>query len=199
MGAVAAGRILLDPYEVGQDRWSHRSSWISGSESAYALFAKFAALNVLSCRELCELFVVRKERKSGPPQFPKVDLRSSEWIRTGRLANLFAIDAAELRLAFVTELFPNASYLSSNVLVWCTRCAHQGFHSAAFQLNFYRTCPVHHVELRRACASCKATVPYVLHSTQSRPLFTCLSCGQDLAGELRKPLVSLALDERGRG
>lgn len=198
MGAVPTGRVLLDPYEVGQERWSHRSSWISGSESAYALLAKFAALNVLSCRELCELFVVRKERRSGPPQFPKVDLRSSEWIRTGRLANLFAIDAAELRLAFVSELFPNASYLSSNVLVWCTRCAHQGFHSAAFQLNFYRTCPVHRVELRRACASCKATVPYVLHSTQSRPLFTCLNCGQDLAGELRKPLVSLALDECGQ-
>ncbi len=198
MVEVSRGRILLDPYEVPQEKWSNRSSWISGSESAYALLAKFAALNVLSCRELCELFVIRKARKTGAEHFPKVDLRSSEWMRTGRLGNLFAIDAAELRLAFVNELFPNASSLSSNVLVWCPRCAHHGFHSAAFQLNFYLTCPVHRIELRRACHSCKAPIPYVLHSTQSRPLFVCLSCGRDLAGELRKSLVGLALDKRGQ-
>lgn len=195
MTKVVPGRILLDAFEPDQQLWSHRASWITGSESAYALFAKFAALNALTMRDLCELFVIPNERLRGKPHFPKADLRFSASIRTARLGNLLGINAADLQRAFVSDLFPNASNLSSNVLVWCPRCVHQGFHAAAFQLNFHRTCPVHRIELRRACSNCKAAIPYVLHSTQTKPLFTCLNCGADLAEKLRKPLLAISLNQ----
>jgi hypothetical protein len=192
------GRLFVDPCEPMQERWSRRSTWITGSESAYALLAKFAALNALSNRDLCELLVLRKKRGRATPYFPKVDLRSSEHIRTGRLANLLGVDAAELQLAFVNELFPNATKLSSNSLVWCTQCAHHGFHSAAFQLNFFRTCPVHRVSLRRACPKCTARVPYALHAGEAHALFVCPQCGADFAGELRTHVPRLALDDRAQ-
>ena len=34
---VQQGRLLLDPCGLEETKWSHRSSWISGNESAYAL------------------------------------------------------------------------------------------------------------------------------------------------------------------
>lgn len=188
-----------DPFHANDStHWSRRASWISGSESIYALLAKFAALNALSNRDLCELFVFKEVGRAGRSIFPKVDLRQSSSIRTGRLGNLFGIDAAAMQSAFVNDLFPNSKPLSSITLVWCSACAHRGYHSPAFQLNFYRTCPVHREELRRVCPRCKATIPYVLHASQSEPLFTCLHCRFDLAPELRQPRHALVLDAQAQ-
>ncbi len=192
------GRVLLEPCGIEEPRWSHRSSWISGNESAYALLAKFAALNALSNRELCEIFVIPKERGRSTPWLPKVDLRSTEGIRTARLGNLVGVDAEQLEYAFVSKLFPNTWSLSSEVLAWCPLCAQQGFHSAAFQLNFYQGCPVHHIALRRACPHCRSALPYALNARQAKPLFTCVKCGADFAGKLRTVSPALAWDDRAR-
>lgn len=163
-------RVLVDPYELDEPRWSRRASWLTGGESVYALLGKFGALNALSNRELCELFVPKSERGKGYAYFPTVDLRSSDRIHKVRLANLFGLDLGNLSTAFVSEEFPNALPLASPTLVWCPRCATHGFHSAAFQLNFYGTCPLHRTALRRTCPSCRAKFPYTL-SARTAPLF----------------------------
>jgi hypothetical protein len=190
-----SAKVLIDAVEPDEPRWSKRASWLSGGESIYALLGKFGALNALSNRDLCELFVPKHERGRGHPSFPVVDLRTSERIRKARLANLFGLDAGDLSNAFVSELFPNALQLSSPTLVWCPRCAHLGFHSAAFQLNFYRTCPVHRTPFRRACSNCGSSLAYTL-SARHAPLFTCSKCGIDLASELRTHRPTLKLDDR---
>lgn len=189
------GRLLIDPCGVEELKWSHRSSWISGNESAYALLAKFAELNALSNRELCEVFVIPKKRGSSTSWLPKVDLRSSEGIRIAQLSNLIGVDSVQLEYAFVSKLFPNAWSLSSEVLVWCPQCALQGFHSAAFQLNFCLSCPVHHTALRRACPQCKSQVPYTLNARQAKPLFTCINCSADFARKIRTVSSALSLDD----
>lgn len=188
-------QVLIDAHDRDEPRWSKRASWLSGGESIYALLGKFAALNALSPRDLCEQFVPKSERGRGHPYYPKVDLRSNERIHSVRLANMFGLDASEVSSAFVSELFPNALQLSSKDLVWCPRCAYHGFHSAAFQLNFYRTCPVHHTPFKRRCTHCGNAIPYIL-SAWHTPLFACRHCGVHLAPELQSHRISLRLDER---
>lgn len=195
---VQQGRLLLDPCGLEEAKWSHRSSWISGNESAYALLAKFAELNALSNRDLCEIFVIPQERGRSASWLPKVDLRSTEGLRTAQLSNLIGIDSEQLEYAFVSKLFPNAWSFSSEALVWCPVCAQQGFHSAAYQLNFCQSCPVHHLALRRACPLCKAQVPYTLNARQSKPLFTCANCGADFARKLRTVSSALYLNDRAQ-
>lgn len=188
-------RVLVDPYERDEPQWSRRPSWLTGGESIYALLGKFGALNALSNRELCELFVPKSNKGRGHPSYPSVDLRSSERIHRVRLANLFGLDAGDLSTAFVSDEFPNALPFASPTLVWCARCAFHGFHSAAFQLNFYGTCPLHRTALRRRCPSCGATLPYTL-SARTTALFECGQCRHDLARELRTHRPELKLDDR---
>lgn len=120
-------KIVVDYGGTSEKTWCWRPTWYSGSESVYSLLAKFGALNALSNRELCELFVERNSYEGvkaarGRPHFPRVDLRAPHSLRLGRLSNLLKLDAAQLQLAFVNHLFPNAAELSSSFLVWCPLC-----------------------------------------------------------------------------
>ena len=199
MNKPAPARVYIGPQDEAESpRWAHRASWITGSESIYALLGKFAELNALNNRDLCDLFVVPSERGRGHARYPKVDLRSSERIRKVRLSNLMGLDAAEINLAFVEDLVPNSMSLSSSCLVWCARCAHSGYHSAAFQLNFYQTCPVHRIPLRRRCPNCLRPIPYALWGTKAVPFFACPHCRTDLARELRTCRPELTLNEQAR-
>ncbi len=194
-------KIVVDYGGTSEKTWCWRPTWYSGSESVYSLLAKFGALNALSNRELCELFVERNSYEGvkaarGRPHFPRVDLRAPHSLRLGRLSNLLKLDAAQLQLAFVNHLFPNAAELSSSFLVWCPLCAQRGYHSPAFQLNFFTTCPLHKIELRRGCSRCGATVPYELHATRSWMLFSFWHCGLDHAKGIREPRSTLAIDDR---
>lgn len=198
MSTIPATRVYIGPQDEEERRWSHRATWITGGESIYALLGKFAALNALNNSELCALFLEPKGWGRGYARYPKVDLRSSAGIRKMRLSNLMGLDAAEMNLAFVEDLVPNSIFLSSNCLVWCARCAHSGYHSAAFQLNFYQTCPVHRIPLRRTCPKCKRALPYAVWGTKTSNFFSCDWCRHDLAQELRTFRPELMLNQHAR-
>lgn len=197
---LSAARIFTpQPQQAPDSGWSWRSSWYSGSESIYAVLAKFAALNRIKPRELCELLVeptgAARYKMVGKPHFPKVDLRFSTDIRYGRLANILKIDADQLRKGFVSEQFPHAIGLASPDLIWCPQCAQRGYHCASFQLNFYRRCPLHKTELRRVCSKCHRPLPYWLYPPQSVGFFICPNCGLNHAQRLQELRVNLMLAE----
>jgi hypothetical protein len=196
----AANIVAADEPALEEPSWSWRKSWYSGSDSIYAVFAKFASLNRIKPRDLCELFVEPNDeglrvRLVGKPYYPKVDLRYSNHVRYGRLANILQLDAEQLRQGFVSEQFPNAVSLASPNLVWCPQCAESGYHAAAFQLNFYRRCPLHRRELRRSCIRCERPLPYWLYPPSSAPFFVCPHCGHDHARRLRETRINLALED----
>lgn len=180
--------------------WSWRSSWYSGSESIYAVLAKFAALNRIKPRDVCELFIEpnvesRRFTLVGRPYFPKVDLRYPQHVRYGRLSNILKLDVEQLRQGFVSEQFPNAVALSSPNLVWCPQCAERGYHSASFQLNFSHMCPLHRRELRRKCSRCNQPLPYWLYPPTSVGFFVCPNCRHDHASKLQQMRLNLALED----
>lgn len=193
-----AAPILLDCSTVPETNWCWRPEWYCGSDSVYGLLAKFGSLNVLSIRELCELFVERnspgnKNSSPGRPHFPVVDLRYTKGFRVARLANLLRLDPVQVRLGFVELLFPNATQIASTDLVWCPDCAKHGFHSPAFQLNYASVCPLHgHILLRR-CPRCKSPIPYGLNATIRGELFSCPGCRKDFALALRSPVRALEM------
>lgn len=193
-------RLITPPPTPAPDAgWSWRGSWYSGSESIYAVLTKFAALNRIKPREICELFVEPTEaaryKTVGKPHFPKVDLRYSTYVRYGRLANILKLDADQLRKGFVSEQFPHAVGLASTDLIWCPLCAQRGYHCASFQLNFCRQCPLHNTELRRACSKCRSPLPYWLYSPRSVAFFICPNCGLNHAQRLQELRVNLTLAE----
>jgi hypothetical protein len=194
----SAAPILIDCSTVPEANWCWRPEWYCGSDSVYGLLAKFGSLNVLSIRELCELFVERnspesKKRHPGQPHFPIVDLRYTRDFRVARLANLLRLDTARVRLGFVESLFPNATQIASTDLVWCPDCAKHGFHSPAFQLNYASVCPLHGHMLLRRCTRCSSPLPYRLNATIRGELFSCPNCRKDFALAIRSPARKLEM------
>jgi hypothetical protein len=165
------------------------------AESIYSLLAKFAQLNALTNRDLCKMFVMPTACRARSPRFPIVDLRFGEHIRIGHLMNTLGINAIDIDSAFIDTQFLNSMPLSSPNLIWCTKCAHFGFHSAVFQLHSYVICPAHRTPLRRTCSVCKLAIPYYLKSN-SQPLFTCSHCAADLAEGLRTHKSALGLSQQ---
>lgn len=195
---VGSPGVVLLPQEELESSWTWRRSWYSGSDSIYALLAKFAELNAIGQATLCELFVEKHEsgvraHLRSRPYYPRVDLRSSEHFRLGRLAAILHLDAAQVRQAFVGDQFPNARFGVNANLVWCRFCAQRGYHATSFQLNHATMCPAHRVPLLKACTRCRQPLPYVLHSTKRAPFFACAHCGADHARLLRGAQLELSL------
>mgnify|MGYP003385692695 CR=1 FL=1 len=199
MEKPAAARILIDCSLVPENNWCWRPEWYCGSDSVYCLLAKFGSLNVLSVRELCELFVQRNplpgsNGRGGRPHFPVVDLRYAKDLRVARLANLLKLDAGQIQLGFVDVRFPNAAQIASSNLVWCPACARRGFHCPAFQLNYVSVCPLHGHALLSRCTKCSSPLPYRLNATIRYELFCCPNCRTDFAPALRSPRRTLEMD-----
>lgn len=178
MQKPAAARILIDCSLVPENNWCWRPEWYCGTDSVYALLAKFGSLNVLSTRELCELFVYRNplapsNGRGGAAHYPIVDLRYSKDLRLARLANLLKIDTGQIQLGFVDVRFPNAVHIASSHLVWCPACARRGFHCPTFQLNYVSVCPLHGQALLHQCTKCFSPLPYRLNGTSRCELFCC--------------------------
>ncbi|UUZ76049.1 hypothetical protein LP414_32315 [Polaromonas sp. P1(28)-13] len=201
MAAATPARVIVD-YEVApHHQWCWRPEWYSGSDSVYCLLAKFSRLNVLTIRDLCELFVERNATDgvhwtNGRPHYPIVDLRFSRGMRVGRLANVLKLDAAKVQLGFAEAISPEAAPRAASYLKWCAGCAKTGFHSAFFQLDFVCACPLHDTLLLHRCPSCAKPVPYRLHAPSGGVLFCCPTCGRDLAPILQRPRTALTLKGR---
>ncbi|MGH8856829.1 MAG: hypothetical protein ACREXG_02180, partial [Polaromonas sp.] len=201
MSTLPPARIVVDFEAAPHHQWCWLPEWYSGSDSVYGLLAKFSRLNVLTIRDLCELFVERNSSNSerwkiGQPHFPVVDLRFSRGLRLGRLANILKLDAARLQLGFADAIAPEAAQRAAIYLKWCSACARNGFHSAFFQLDFVSACPLHDRLLLHRCPDCSKPVPYQLHAPSRGVLFCCSSCGKDLAPILQRPRTGLSLKGR---
>ncbi|MBR7745222.1 TniQ family protein [Undibacterium sp. BYS107W] len=167
--------------------WCWRDDWITGYDSAYGLFAKFARLNSMGARELASLFVNRQRGSvTSILHAPKIDLRSSEFFDLTIFAKHLRLDQKAIQQAFLIDQLPNRGRHSCNVLRWCPRCAHRGFHSAVFQLDLISACPIHNLLLRAKCPKCRRQIPYQLSQEIFDHPFCCPWCENDLAPELRR-------------
>lgn len=195
---MGSARIILEaPYRINY-AWCWRDDWITGYDSAYGLFAKFARLNSMGARELADLFIDREcGKRSAILRAPKVDLRSSDLFDLSAFTRHLRLDQRAIEHAFVMERLVNRRRRSSDVLRWCPRCARQGFHSATFQLDLIGACPVHGQMLRSRCPRCRREVPYLLSHEVFEEPFCCPSCSHDLAPELRQ-IRSRALTLRAK-
>lgn len=180
-------RIIVETPHSIDNAWCWRDDWITGYDSAFGLFAKFARLNAMGARELAFLFIDREcGQRSAILRAPKVDLRSSSLFDLTAFARHFRLDPKAIEHAFVVERLVNRRRRSSEVLRWCAKCARYGFHSATFQLDLIGACPVHGQMLRSRCPRCRSEVPYRLAPDVFAEPFCCPSCSFDLAPSLRE-------------
>lgn len=180
-------RIILEtPFRI-ETAWCWRDDWITGYDSAYGLFSKFARLNSMGARELADLFIDREcGQRSAILRAPKVDLRSSGLFDLAAFSKHLRLDREAIGHAFVVERLVNRWRRSSDVLRWCQGCAKHGFHSAAFQLDLISACPFHGQMLRSRCPRCRKEIPYRLAPEVFSEPFCCPSCSFDLAPSLRE-------------
>lgn len=179
-------RIVLDHIDPFVRSWCWRDEWITGHDSSYGLFAKFAMLNVLTAREIARIFVSPTcGRKTAIVAFPNVDLRDSSTFDLVAMSRILRMDMDKVRQAFLIGLLPNSQRKSTDHLRWCTKCAAVGFHTPIFQLGVMSDCPIHGLPLQSRCRKCNATVPYRFRHEVITSPFACSSCGTDFARSLR--------------
>ena len=191
-------RVIIEYELAPHNKWCWLPEWYSGSDSAYCLLAKFSRLNVLTIREICEIFVEPNAKNGvnvgrGHPHYPIVDLRFTKNISIGRMSTLMKLDPGSLQSGFLDTLFPTASRGAATHLKWCSTCALRGFHSVVFQLDFVHFCPLHNTALTQRCKKCSSHLPYQLHAPGGGTLFCCSCCGTDMAPNLRTPKHSFVL------
>lgn len=181
-------RIVLDvPFQT-EVAWCWRDDWATGFDSAYGLLSKFAKLNALGARELASLFIDRNcGQVTSILRAPKVDLRSGQVFNLLEIAHKLRLPPEQVHNAFILERITNGRRKSSDVLRWCPRCAHSGFHSPLFQMELLATCPAHGQALRAKCPACRRQIPYKLQADVFAAPFCCPYCSTDLAPALRDP------------
>lgn len=181
-------RILLQKPIQLEKSWCWRNDWITGFDSAYGLFSKFARLNAMNARELAELFINRdSDRRTSILRSPSVDLRSGELFDLLEIARLLRLDVDHIHHAFLLDRLNNSGRKSSKVLRWCPCCANNGFHSTVFQFELLSVCPAHGLPIHSRCVKCKAQIPYRLQMTVFNEPFCCPTCATDFAPALRNP------------
>lgn len=184
---MKAARIILDtPIQVEQ-AWCWRDDWATGYDSAFGLLSKFARLNAMGARELADVFIHPDSgRRTAILRSPNVDLRSGEFFDKEAMSRHMRLPDEAISQAFLLEKLANSRRHSSEVLRWCPKCAHSGFHSALFQLSVVSVCPAHGQALRNRCHKCRHEVPYALEPKLFSTPFSCPYCGADFAPRLRE-------------
>lgn len=185
---IKPARIILDyPMPVSRS-WSWRDNWVTSYDSSYALFSKFAMLNVLTAREVAQVFVSTTcGKRTAILAFPNVDLRDSSAFDLVGMSRIMRREVSDIQKSFLVEMLPNSRRKSADHLRWCTKCASTGFHTPIFQLLIVTDCPIHGIPLQAACKKCNTQIPYrFCHEAISSP-FSCPSCCAPLGNLIRNP------------
>ena len=139
-------------------------------ESLWSAAHKFLYLNAASNHSFLRHFGRKRAgisdlRFSGP-----IDIR--KFSRAIRARPEWEAEATVDRWSTIFK--PNLC--SAPFLRFCPVCIEQGFHSSAFQLLDWRTCPAHDDFLRDSCPKCGATMP-LKFPRMGMGSFACPACG----------------------
>jgi hypothetical protein len=196
------GQILLDTYRTQSEQWSWRPAWHVQGESAWTLFWKFAQLNQLTGRELVQLIANRTSgKRTAICAKPDVDLRDASVFDFDILADLFRVERAKMRHAFLFEILPGSVLRSYDHLRWCVQCMGHGFHSPLFQMRLTRSCPIHDQPLLEHCPNCNREIAYRLNTLFLLKPFHCTFCDCDFAPTMateRPDILRLRQEETSR-
>lgn len=172
-------------------------AWRSGAtsryESLWALIHKFAHLNGAGFSEIKAMF-------DATPWVPWYQgagaLDRLERLDSKKLAQAFEIPEPDIRL-LVSEAY-NVGSETSTALRYCPVCIKKGFHTAAFQLNSIKKCPLHKVDLQYRCPGCHSSILYGLGVKELSTPFGC-RCGTVLWPGITSDIWprALTLEEEG--
>lgn len=183
---VRAARIVLDRPERISSSWCWRAEWLTGFDSSYGLFSKFALLNVMTAREIAQIFVSQNcGRRQAILAHPNVDLRDSSVFDLVGMSRVMHMDLDSVRHAFLADLLPRSQRKSMDYLRWCSKCAAFGFHTPIFQLAIVSDCPIHGIPLQSQCKHCRAQIPYRFRDDVISTPFACPSCSREFASSMR--------------
>jgi hypothetical protein len=185
---VRAARIVLDRPERVSRSWCWRDEWLTGFDSSYGLFSKFALLNVMTAREIAQIFVSSNcGKRQAILARPNVDLRDSSVFDLVGMSHAMHVDLDAVRHAFLVDLLPQSHRKSVDYLRWCSKCAAFGFHTPIFQLAIVSDCPIHGIPLHSHCKHCNAQIPYRFRDDVMLAPFACPSCAKEFASSMRDP------------
>lgn len=141
------------------ERWQQaplRLSWGENGpapyESAWMMFIKLMALNVLTPRDLARLLA--KDPATLPERF-NPDPVTSDWLHIPRLAEAIGVPGEQVERAFLDQLGLGKLVGTGSVIRHCPQCIQHGFHCVLFQLAILASCPLHGVPLVE-CKRCTA-------------------------------------------
>lgn len=148
------------------------NSAISPYESLWSILHKLSYLNRFTYDELKQIL-------------PK----ENQHTKTGRLVGDFGyVDKIKLRdnlnipnwninnsICFEYQTSPENKVVKE-YLRFCPKCILQGFHSASFQIESIKLCPIHKTPMRQTCPSCGELISYSLGTPELFVPYGC-SCG----------------------
>lgn len=108
--------------------------------------------------------------------------------------------ALRLPLKIVREaLVPDAlGSFCSPYFRYCRKCMCRGYHGVMFQLESFKTCPVHHTLLEVECEACGARTPYRLNANLLDAPYRCACCRNFYASKSPAILNKRPLGKRAR-
>lgn len=148
-----------------------RPEWSTCGESAWMLLSKFSWCNRLTITQLGRLL-------APSAQMPAVDadLRRADRINIDMMQRTLGLPEMALRFSFCVDRQHHQLRLAETDLRYCSKCLHQGFHTAIFQWRFFTHCPIHKTSLRTGCPDCGIPISYRLDSQLADSPLRCVSC-----------------------
>jgi len=148
-------------------------------DSIWSRLHKFIYLNAVDFSTLKWMFHGQRIEWDGPARFGATSntLTNLGSLRPSQLREVFQISQDELELAFCRPYRVIAvDDAPVEYLRFCHKCINQGFHAAAFQIPTILRCPIHDVDLRDLCPSCRKPIKYQFRKQEFSVPYGC-PCG----------------------
>lgn len=173
-------------------------AWVSQYEGPLSILWKLAFANVLSPSAIAKVLSVHLGRHSSYQALNRsslLDTSQINWHRTEKsYFNKLIAQAAHLPIqSFVLNRFATDERIR-----YCRDCIDEHFHSAVFQVEGLKQCPIHGESLLDRCHRCKyMTARYAMtYETMATP-FCCYHCGAHLGYGAKPSSPRFVLNRKG--
>lgn len=158
------------------DQMTSCDPWISSTEGPYTRLGKFAILNALKPKDLCQIVFGRKLRGDNPSIFHGRSLLINDWMVSDNSINPLAKQISTSTLEHLCGHW--TKWISSDVhMRFCPVCLDRGYQSSIFQIAAMSVCPIHEVRLMYNCPYCNAPTPrYALMQSAFYDALHCYAC-----------------------
>lgn len=159
------------------------TDWEMPFEGGFTLLSKFGWANAATAGQICSSVFGKKMMDANNVRCHGRSMLDTGWASVGDpgipyLRDRVVQGALVSRAGRWTRLIATDSALR-----FCPACLAQGFQSAFYQIDGFRTCPIHDQPLRSACLQCGCpSVRYAVAKEGFSAAFHCPTCMAPLAG-----------------